>query len=47
MLNNERGYVGLDFQPISVIVNNSNQLKTKFNVMFKYKPKKMQDFKTF
>jgi hypothetical protein len=29
-----------DFQPISVIVNNSNQLKKKFNVMFKYKPKK-------
>jgi hypothetical protein len=34
------GYVCLDFQPISVIVNNSNQLKTKFNVIFKYKPKK-------
>jgi len=35
------GYVCLDFQPISVIVNDSNQLKKKINVMFKYKPKKI------
>ncbi len=41
MLNNEREiYVCLNFQPISVIVNDSNQLKKKINVKFKYKPKK-------
>jgi len=35
------GYVCLDFQSINVIVNDSNQLKNKINVMFKYKPKKI------
>jgi hypothetical protein len=31
-------------QPINVTINDSNQLKKKLNVMFKYKPKGMQDY---